>query len=131
MLLKIRLIFWVLNQVIDIICVMYHELWHWLFGMFWFFLGYINKPFLNITEVPKPVLNEDGGITTYGIGLSVSYMYTGQLPKYVVKSITIAPLFGVIVLFIIIPMKFWIVLIPYFQSLWLSISDLNKIYKID
>lgn len=113
--------------VLEILCALYHELWHWLMVMVFYFFGVCERPHLNINHCPRLKLNDDGGTTTYSTHMSITYIAYNSMRKWMHKLVIVAPAFGFFFLIVISPIYMIPLYISYQGMLWLSTSDIEKL----
>lgn len=126
---KIKLLFWVLESIIEIMLTLYHEFWHWIMGIPYWIINYTTRPKLQIDRIPYIELTENkDGFVTYSVSMSIGYSYDpSKMKVWMRKSITLGPAIGFIVLIIILPWQALPLLIIYNSPLWLSAGDIYKL----
>lgn len=124
---KLKIYFWAIETFIECIMMMYHELCHYVVCLFWYCLGFIEFPRFYIDQHPGIEMNEKGSFTQYGAWMSVNYKASPNLSKKIKNSITIAPAFGCVFLFVISPIYMWLLYINHLNALWMSCEDVNDL----
>lgn len=122
---QIRKLTWfIINYIPEFIFGMYHEICHWIVAFIFYILGINDLPSINIKRNASIQFNNDNSTSTYSWMMNITYESYGDtqqtLPNVLV---TLAPLFGTILLFYVSPWYLWLFYVPYLDQISLSLGD--------
>lgn len=123
-----KIIFYVQQIIIAFPCLLFHELCHYIWAVISFYLLQNSFPYIKIDSYPKFYRNDMGTNTTIGASASVNFSTSNKNNLMHIIG-TAMPAVGTICLFIFSPWYIWIYYIAGLDSLWLSLSDSDRIVK--